>query len=196
MFLDKRLQIRRLGILTFSGATYCRADCLTATLRAVQQRDPRLGQAEKHHEISTWNTAGICCSSLHLDCLPYMLHCNHDSTRCVATLSACMSTCHMHACMLPQKSENIQFRRTATSLLQASIGGFADDLFTYYAACSLAIDRRTCRLAAMPCLPQIILNSWTPQYLHATAVSPWTAFLTLVHILLNVHLLHALQLDC
>jgi len=48
----------------------------------------------------------------------------------------------------------------------------------------------------MPCLPQTILNSWTLQYLHATAVSPWTAFPTLFRILLNVHLLHALQLDC
>ena len=48
----------------------------------------------------------------------------------------------------------------------------------------------------MPCLPQTILNSWTLQYLHATAVSPWTAFPTLFRVLLNVHLLHALQLDC
>ncbi len=48
----------------------------------------------------------------------------------------------------------------------------------------------------MPCLPQTILNSWTPQYFHATAVSPWTAFPTLFCILLTVHLLHALQLDC
>ncbi len=97
MFLDTRLQTRLLGILTCFVATHCRADCLTATLGAVPQRDLRLGQAEKHYGTSTWNTAGICCSSLHLGCVSYMLHCNHDLTRCVATLSACMSTCHMHA---------------------------------------------------------------------------------------------------